>query len=189
MWRPARRRGGVIPRARPIDGVGGFAGALRDTMQNWADYKQVTQRGYADRVVEIRLGHDEGGMNLRMPEQLVLGLVARGARAGEELLGFEWDVHRVIRYRSVMARLTDALDGMHRAWEADDGALYRELIENYPSSDADGSTYLKGPDWRERDRAATDALAAVMAAWADADWPGVDAPFPSPSPIVTMVPR
>lgn len=189
VWRPHPTRGGTIPRAQPFETVAGFAGSLLDTMQNWSDQKQSTQRGYADRIVEIRLADDEGGMNLRMPKELILRLVARGAEAGDELLEFDWDAHRVIRYRVAMARLTDALGRLRDTWERDGGALYRQLIESYPTSGEAGSSYLRGVDWWKRDREATDALAAAMASWAAAGWPGVDAPFPNPSPIVTMVPR
>lgn len=95
--RPSPTSGGTILRAQPFDSLPAFAGSLLDTMQNWADYKQLSQRGYADRVVEIRLAANEGGMNLRMPKELVMRLAARGAEAGDELLDFDWDAHRVIR--------------------------------------------------------------------------------------------
>ncbi len=97
-WRPDFDAG-TNPRVRVIDGVGTFAGALRDAVQNWQDNRQVAQRGYADRVVSIRLDGNEGGMNLRMPEKTVLRLVARGAEAGDKLLEFDWDTHRRVRYR------------------------------------------------------------------------------------------
>lgn len=187
--RPSPTSGGTIPRAQPFDSLPGFVGSLLDTMQNWADYKQLTQRGYADRVVEIRLAPDEGGMNLRMPRELVLRLAARGAEAGDELLTFDWDAHRVIRYRVAMARLTDVLDQLADAWQRDRGALYPDLIAGYPATGAPGVSYLGSDDWRGRDRQATDAIAQLVAEWRRLDWPGLDANYPTPSPIVTMVPR
>lgn len=88
-----------------------------------------------------------------------------------------------------MARLTDALDRLVDGWRHDDGSLYAELIERYPASGAPAVSYLGDDKWRRHDRAATDALAEVVDAWRDLDWPGLDANFPTPSPIVTMVPR
>lgn len=187
--RPSPTSGGTIPRAKPFDSVPEFVGSLRDTMQNWSDNKQLTQRGYADRVVEIRLAPDEGGMNLRMPKELVLRLAARGAAAGDELLTFDWDAHRVIRYRVAMARLTDVLDQLVASWRRGDGSLYPDLIANYPSSGAAGVSYLGGTTWREHDREATEALAGLVDEWRRLGWPGLDAKFPTPSPIVAMVPR
>ena len=187
VWRPDPTRGGTIPRARPFTSIGGFVGALRDTMQNWADYKQVTQRGYADRVVEIRLGPDEGGMNLRMPPDRVMKLVARGAEAGGELLEFDWEAHRVIRYRVAMARLGDVLDRMRAAWRADGGALYPQHLSEY--GDGDGTSYLGGQGWRTLDAAATTALVACVEAWETNGWPATSMPWPQPSPLIRAAPE
>jgi hypothetical protein len=189
VWRPRPTGGGTIPRAQPFQGIGGFVAALRDTMQNWADNKQITQRGYADRVVEIRLSADEGGMNLRMPATRVLKLVARGARAGESLLEFDWDAHRIIRYRSTTARLTDVLDQMRTAWRAEGGQLYPAHLAAYPAAGAPGGSYLGGAAWRAADQAATDALAAAIDAWSDAGWPAVQQGWPQPAPHIRGVPE
>lgn len=189
VWRASPTTGGTIPRAHPFTSLGGFIGALRDTVQNWADNKQITQRGYADRVVEIRLSSDEGGMNLRMPATRVLKLVARGAKAGESLLEFDWDAHRVIRYRSTTARLNDVLDHMRTAWRADDGALYPQHLASYPRSGAPGGSYLGGTAWRTDDQAATDALAAAIDTWADADWPALQHGWPQPAPHIRAAPE
>ncbi len=188
VWRPRPTSGGTIPRAKPFETVSGFVSSLLDTMQNWSDNKQLTQRGYADRVVEIRLAENEGGMNLAMPESLVLSLAARGAAAGDELLTFDWEVHRVIRYRVAMARLTDALDHLRSAWEADAGALYPELITDFPSSGA-ASSYVAGSDWRSTDREATEALVAAIARWDALGWPALARPWPRPAPEIRMAPR
>jgi hypothetical protein len=187
-WRPGATSGGTIPRAHPFTGIGGFLGALRDTMQNWADYKQVTQRGYADRVVEIRLGADEGGMNLRMPQDRVMKLVARGAKAGELLLEFDWEAHRVIRYRAAMARLGDVLDRMRAAWRADGGARYPQHIDGYGAG-LDGVSYLGGEEWRRRDAAATEALVACVEAWEADEWPATSVGWPQPSPLIRAAPE
>jgi hypothetical protein len=189
VWRPGPTRGGTIPRARPFTGIAGFVGALRDTMQNWADNKQVTQRGYADRVVEIRLGADEGGMNLRMPEARVMKLVARGAEAGESLLDFNWEAHRVIRYRITMARLSDALDRMRSAWRADGGALYPAHIAAFTGGAGEGGSYLGSAAWRTGDAAATEALIAAVEQWDTDGWPATAVGWPQPSPTIRAVPE
>lgn len=189
VWRPGPTSGGTAPRALPFAGVGGFVGALKDTMLDWADNKQVTQRGYADRVVEIRLRDDEGGMNLRMPEERVLKLAGRGALAGEELLSFDWEAHRVVRYRTAMARLNDLLDRTRAVWESDDGALYPEHLANYPSTGAPGSSYLGGQQWRAADRAAAETLFAAAEEWRAAGWPATAEPWPQPAPEIRTVPE
>lgn len=189
VWRPGPTSGGTIPRSQPFEGIGGFVGALSDTAMNWADNKQVTQRGYADRVVEIRLGDDEGGMNLRMPEAKVLKLAGRGALAGHDLLTFDWDAHRVLRYRTAMARLNDTLDRTRAVWLSGDGALYPDHLAAYPGSGAPGCSYLGGTVWRGEDREATDALFGAVEQWTAAGWPATSQPWPQPAPQIRTVPE
>jgi|SRR3954447_592349 hypothetical protein len=74
--------GGVFPRATPFASVPEFApGSVR------LDPELVGQHpghpgGYADRVVEIRLGAGEGGLFLQMSPDVIMASVARGADAG-----------------------------------------------------------------------------------------------------------
>lgn len=186
-WLPSPAEGGVDPRVVPFDSVGGFAQALRDTVQNWSDNTQVTQRGYAERVVEIRLREGEGGLNLRMPEDVILALVARGAEAGDRLVEeFEWDPHRVIRYRTAMSRLVDALAQLDAAWDSGD---YEALLDGYPASEAAGSSYLGSATWRRGDRRATQALLEMVGGWRDTRWPPLTHARPSPAPVVRMAPE
>ncbi len=185
-WLPEPASGGILPRATPVRSLVGFAQALRDTIQNWSDNTQVTQRGYAERVVEIRLGAGEGGMNLARPPELIYTLVARGAEAGDKLLTFQWDPHRIIRYRTAMVRLTEALESVGTAWTTRD---YAGLHAAYPSSGAPASSYVAGKAWREDDLAATEALLATVEAWRADAWPALREDRPSPAPAIRMAPE
>jgi hypothetical protein len=185
-WLPKAAEGGVIPRAQPFVTVPGFLQALRDSVQNWSDNTQITQRGYAERVVEIRMRPGEGGLNLEMPDDVIMALVGRGAEAGEKLLGFQWDPHRVIRYRIAMARLTEGLEGLQHTWT---GRNYAGLLQSYPKSGAPASSYLEGVAWRKRDLAATQSLLDVVAGWQADDWPSLRQDRPSPAPVVRMAPE
>ncbi len=186
-WLPSPAEGGVEPRVVPFDTVPGFAQALRDTVQNWSDNTQVTQRGYAERVVEIRLREGERGLNLRMPEDVILALVARGAEAGDRLVEeFAWDPHRVIRYRTAMTRLVEALAQLGTAWDRGD---YEALLDGYPATDAAASSYLGSATWRRGDRLATRALLEMVGGWRDTRWPPLTHTRPSPAPVVRMAPE
>jgi hypothetical protein len=185
-WLPGPAEGGVIPRAVPFDSVPGFAQALRDTIQNWSDNTQVTQRGYAERVVEIRLRAGEGGLNLRMDPDVIMALVARGAEAGDKLLTFEWDPHRIIRYRIAMSRLTEALEGLDFAWTASD---YEGLLASYPFSNAPATSYVDTKGWRVDDLAATKGLLHTVEAWRADKWPALREDRPSPAPAIRMAPE
>jgi len=184
-WRPDFDAG-TNPRVRVIDGVGSFGGALRDAVQNWQDNRQVAQRGYADRVVSIRLDGDEGGMNLRMPKDVVLRLVARGAEAGDKLLEFDWDTHRRVRYRIATGRLTDALEQLDHAYAA---ARYELLLNPERDIVGGGVTYFKSRSWRMKDWQATRQLLGLVDGWREASWPALDSPRPSPAPSIRMSPE
>jgi hypothetical protein len=185
-WLPGPAEGGVIPRAVPFDSVPGFAQALRDMIQNWSDNTQVTQRGYAERVVEIRLRAGEGGLNLRMDPDVIMALVARGAEAGDKLLTFDWDPHRIIRYRIAMSRLTEALEGLDFAWTASD---YEGLLASYPFSNAPATSYVDTKGWRADDLAATKGLLHTVEAWRADKWPALREDRPSPAPAIRMAPE
>jgi predicted acylesterase/phospholipase RssA len=186
-WLPPASADGVDPRAVPFESVPGFAQALRDTVQNWSDNTQVTQRGYAERVVEIRLKAGEGGLNLRMPEDVIMALVARGAEAGDRLVQeFEWDPHRVIRYRTAMTRLVDALAQVDAAWDFGD---YDSLLTDYPEADVAGASFLGAAEWRVGDRAATRALLDAVGTWRTAKWLALSHERPFPAPVVRMAPE
>ncbi|MDZ5662220.1 patatin-like phospholipase family protein [Nocardioides sp. S-58] len=186
-WLPSAATGGVDPRAVPFETVPGFAQALRDTVQNWSDNTQVTQRGYAERVVEIRLRPGEGGLNLAMPPDVIMALVARGAEAGDRLVEqFEWDPHRVIRYRTAMTRLVDALAQVDASWTLGE---YESLLADYPATGVAGSSFLGSATWRQGDQAATRALLATIGGWRDANWHALSHDRPAPAPVVRMAPE
>lgn len=100
--RPRVGQSRMSVRMRPLGALTSFAGAILDTMQNWADTSQATLKGYADRVVEVRQTPVEGGLNLRMPEDRILTLAHRGKLAGEELATFDWgcEPHRPVPHRA-----------------------------------------------------------------------------------------
>ena len=97
----------------------GFGGAVFRSAQVWHDNTYLKLPGFRDRVAEIWLRKEEGGMNLHMPREVVERLVARGAAAGEMLRDrfaetpgddpLSWDGHRWVRVRSALAGLSEYL--------------------------------------------------------------------------------
>jgi len=104
----------------PLKDLIGFGGAIFRSAQVWHDNAFLRLPGYRDRVVEIWLKPDEGGMNLTMPESTILQLIKRGNQAGIELrdrfLGddrdakLSWNSHRWTRLRSALAGLASYLN-------------------------------------------------------------------------------
>jgi hypothetical protein len=121
---------GIQARWGDIKSVGGFAHAILDTMQNWMDSAQVRVPGYRDRIVTILHTHDEGGMNLDMPNEVIKRFSDRGQAAGEFLVNrfsgpvstnpgddLSWDNHRWLRYRSVMPLLENMVIRMAKVYD------------------------------------------------------------------------
>ena len=89
-------RGSATP--TEITSLRGFIGAILDTMEYWADDAQAAMPGYRDRIVEVHLHPDEGGMNLQMPSEVVATVAEKGRQAAEALAQFDFDQHRWTRY-------------------------------------------------------------------------------------------
>ncbi|MGH9882565.1 MAG: hypothetical protein ACRD6N_14100 [Pyrinomonadaceae bacterium] len=121
--------------------LGGFLGAILNTMENWADQTQARVPGYRDRIATIYLEPDEGGLNLNMPTDIIQRLSARGEFAGKKLRerfdpakgdgsGLNWENQRWIRYRSFMTVLENTLGRFSLAYEYEAPGVpsYAEMV-------------------------------------------------------------
>jgi hypothetical protein len=167
VWRPEARPGkdrandAATPwftfspeRGRDLS-LRGFAGALKDTAQNWHDSVQLDLPGFRDRVVHVGLTPQEGGLNLSMPPDVITRVARRGGEAGRLLVqGFQeedyWDTHRWIRYRAFLAAAEELLGRFDRGYRnLDDGgdplataSPYDHLVARPP-----GSPPVTAYDW------------------------------------------
>ncbi|BEV13207.1 patatin-like phospholipase family protein (plasmid) [Asticcacaulis sp. DW145] len=83
--------------------IGNFLLSIISTMQNWRDLLQSRAPGYRDRIVQVRLNADEGGLNLNMPQPVLTSIAGKGTLAGEAFDGFSFENHYWIRWRSLAA--------------------------------------------------------------------------------------
>ncbi|HYJ46163.1 MAG TPA: hypothetical protein VEV81_06070, partial [Pyrinomonadaceae bacterium] len=106
--------------------LGGFFGALVNTMYNWADNTQMRIPGYRDRVISVFQTPEEGGLNLNMKPESIKALSERGKFAGVKLRerflgkdesGLDWGNHRWLRYRSIMARIEEMLEELSYVYQ------------------------------------------------------------------------
>lgn len=91
----------------------GFLGGIFDSAQSWHDNAFLKLPSFRDRVAEIWLTPEEGGLNLNMSPATIQRLVARGRTAGQELVArfadlgpddpMSWSGHRWARFLSGMA--------------------------------------------------------------------------------------
>jgi predicted acylesterase/phospholipase RssA len=184
------------PGAAKITSVTGLLGQVLSTMEDWRDTMQAELDGFHDRIAHIDLAPEEGGMNLAMSADTIAWIGQKGACAGERLRDeFDWDAHRLRRYKTFMGMLQDGLvppplpipsDSPHvlSAWESGLQAQLEECAAAPPPG---------GPsaEWYRAAAKATSALLTMADEWlGPAD--GVPAsnlsfrPDPPPSPPARM---
>jgi hypothetical protein len=128
----------------------GFGKSIFRAAQTWHDNAFLRLPGYRDRLVEVWLKEDEGGLNLNMSSDLIKTLVERGREAGKGIAGrfastpandpMSWNGHRWARFRSGMAGLLDALVEFGRATKT---GLPGDLTLEQLLSDRDASPCYK----------------------------------------------
>ncbi len=190
-----------LPLFTSVRGLAGFWAQLLNAARNWRDNMQAELPGYRDRICQIRLTKQEGGLNLNMPPEVVAALVERGATAGKLIRTgecFDWNRHRFVRYRTFMQMMQRSLGrtrvGKDCVWSGEGwrakGFLdrpFREVLSecvlaDYPSRPPDEQA------WCHRAVAATDKLLALAARWdsdGDAEFDDDGAPHPTPTIRIT----
>jgi len=162
-------------------GLLGFARAIFDSMQNWQDNAQSKMPGFRDRIAHVCLGPGEGGLNLDMPEKMVREIAESGTRVGLLLsrrfaprsrAKLNWDNHRWVRFRSMMASLEELLQKLGPRLAPDfeppqpGDENYRALVER----EADSlPSYPWSPPRAQREEAlrAVKALVELAAEWTE----------------------
>jgi predicted acylesterase/phospholipase RssA len=127
VYMNSERRDGVLDLwsefTRDDDALGSilhFFLAIFDSAQNWHDNAFLRLPGFRDRIAEIWLKPDEGGLNLEMAADQIQTLITRGVEAGQRLTDryaeldaseeMSWTGHQWTRFRSGMAGLTEAIE-------------------------------------------------------------------------------
>lgn len=120
-WRPVTETNGG-------NAILTFLSAIIDTMQGWNDNTRIQMDGIYDRVVDVFLAPDEGGMNLSMPLPRVLWIASLGEAAGSALRRKFWSAahplqapphatddwlnHCWVRLRNTFANLEDWMQSL-----------------------------------------------------------------------------
>jgi hypothetical protein len=68
-----------------LAGIAAFTMAVVDSARNWVDTSQMRLQGYRERVGNVVVRSDEGGLNLSMPEAAITALSARGTDVAADL--------------------------------------------------------------------------------------------------------
>lgn len=182
-WRP---RYNGIERDGGFQAVGAFILGIVATMQNWRDLLQGRAPGYRDRIAQIEVAPEEGGMNLDMPPPVLEALAGKGRLAGEALKGFDFENHFWVRYRNLQAALERYGIDLTKAFRgAPAGAeeAYERARDGVPNV---GPYPLNVGQAREAARRINELL-QELDDWADWDGSLADG-APNPPPALRIVP-
>jgi predicted acylesterase/phospholipase RssA len=180
-----------LPAFTEVRNVGNFFGQILNAARNWRDNMQAELPGYRDRICQIRLTATEGGLNLNMDDTVVKRLVKRGVLAGETVTNqekFDWDKHRIIRFRTMMQMLQQSLGplgfGRPGVYEGEyPGRIaFSTVVRGW--QEAGASPEPPPFSWWTTAVPASDAVFKLVETWPDFD---VDAP--TPKPTLRIVPR
>jgi hypothetical protein len=96
-----------------------FLSSIFTTAQVYRDNDLAMLPSYRERVVQIRLRSDEGGLNLAMSQETIKGVIHKGERAGEALLRqFDFDEHFWVRFRVLTKQVEAGLAQMRERLHA-----------------------------------------------------------------------
>jgi hypothetical protein len=129
------------PTYAAVAGVGAFFAQLLGSARNWHDNLQSELPAYRDRICQIRLTKDQGGLNLDMPPEVIKQLVQLGEDAGNaicppprsKLPGFNWNQHRFTRFLTLMQTLQEGLEPA--------GPAFNNFVAQMPTVDPAWPTY------------------------------------------------
>jgi predicted acylesterase/phospholipase RssA len=119
------------PQWIPIRGVGKFFETIFTTAQNYRDNMQAMLPSYRERIVQIRLTDEEGGLNLNMDPATIRKVVAKGGEAGDALIhDFRMDQHQWVRFRVLTKQLEKNLYDFKEAMAP--GSFYDTTLKTRP---------------------------------------------------------
>jgi len=142
VFLPAPREGAHgRPQWRPIGDLPSFLMSAFDTARNYRDTMQAMLPSYRERVVQVRLTPQEGGLNLAMDAATIQRIGDKGRRAGEKLAGMDFEQHQWVRFRVLMAYLEMGVQRMRANFP--DVQQYQTLFSKQLAALQPGSGHAK----------------------------------------------
>lgn len=167
-----------------------FLFAVVATMQNWRDLLQARAPGYRDRIVNVVLEGDEGGMNLDMPQEVLGRIAEKGTLAGQRFCAFSFDNHYWVRWRNLASAYQRYTLEVSRTDDpAQQVVAYRAVYSSVASGQPAPPSYPLGSQEKQRESQALYArMAEQGATWEDLGPDLTDgAPRPLPQMKVTPI--
>jgi predicted acylesterase/phospholipase RssA len=127
----------VLPRWSEVKTLPAFGAAIFNTARNYRDAMQSRLPSYRERIIQIQLNANEGGLNLAMPETTMQTIAAKGKLAGECLQhqysqGTGFREHQWVRFRVLMHYLEASLFEMKATFTTPQHfeALFQEQLQH-----------------------------------------------------------
>ena len=157
-------------RGDSVSSLLGLVGSIFSSAQNWHDNAYLKLPGFRDRVAEIWLAHDEGGVKLNMQKAQIDSLVRKGREAGRALCAryaelpeteaMSWRGHRWTRFRAGMAALVEKVEELGESM-GPDGLVEQELVELFAGVGAPPAYKFRGQEELEAAREFAHAAAKL----------------------------
>jgi len=166
-----------------ISKLSDFIRAIWLTAQNYRDNTQSMLPSYRERVVQVRLSENEGGLNLSMDNETIKNVKDKGKKAGEKILtDFNFKHHQWVRFQVLMGLLETELTKMeHVLREIDCKSLAKEQLDGnnkYP--------YRRDETWCGEALERVQKMQDLVEGWSDSPiFVGKGTPLPKPVLRVT----
>jgi hypothetical protein len=181
----------AAPEWNPVPDLPKFLGSIFRTAQNYRDNMQSMLPSYYERIVQIRLSDQEGGLNLEMPEVVIKRVVEKGEAAGFTLANdFDMSKHQWVRFRVLMGQMEKALKGMNDAMDDQQGARLRPF--DYPrllTEQRDPTLkypFFRNEEWCNNALARLAAIGLAIEKWVP---PDLSPEPPLPEPALRVAPE
>ncbi|GAB4476141.1 MAG: RpoH suppressor SuhR [Elainellaceae cyanobacterium] len=162
-----------------------FAWQMFQTAQNYRDTSQAGLPGYRERIAQVRLSHDEGGLNLAMSKETIEGVMQKGETAGDKLINeFSFENHQWVRFRVLMGLLEERLTQLEEVAFSTKKFDYEKLTANqanYPYAYPDEKYAKKARECVDRMRQ------SVTTFWECE--PALDEKIPQPKTVLRTTPE
>ena len=163
---------GILLDSDEITTLRGFLMGLINAAKDWQDRLQSILPGYRERIANVYLKPEEGGMNLTMTKEQIDQLVNLGERASALMVGqsldpsdkseFEFDEHRWRRYLIAFARLEESLEHAEQAWNGP--ARFGDFVRNYQPKSYQRAN-PQWSQWRSEIFTQFDGIMSLVSSW------------------------
>lgn len=124
------------PEWNDVDGLLQFGLAMFGTAQNYRDMLQADLPSYRERIAQIRLTPDEGGLHLKTDAKAIDDMSKKGEKAGEKIVStFDFEQHTWVRFLVLMAQLEKNVGEIENQLNEINNLLSKPLPNTYPYQD------------------------------------------------------